>query len=92
MTVKVSDVISALRVNINLPDFDQKKEILNIFKKRDLRNLFYFEIFDQRNELLESEEALGNRSIEQYDQQDGPFPIHKVVIQSLSKFNIIRTA
>jgi len=44
-------------VNLNLPDFEIKKETFQAFsfKNNSLKTLFHFEIFDQRNDFLNPE-------------------------------------
>lgn len=48
-SVAMSDIITTVRVNMNLPEFATKKEVLQAFKDSNLKHLFHFEIFDTLN-------------------------------------------
>jgi len=57
LSIPIRYVITTLRVNLNLPDFEIKKETFQAFtfKNNNLKTLFHFEIFDQRNDFLNPE-------------------------------------
>jgi len=55
LTVAMSDIITTVRVNMNLPEFATKKEVFQHFKDRNLKHLSHFEIFDTRNDFLRTD-------------------------------------
>ena len=65
LTVAMSDIITAVKVNMNLPEFATKKEVFSAFKDMNLKHLFHFEIFDTRNDFLRQDDQsnLSQRSM-----------------------------